>query len=82
MASGQEERRTSEGWRTGGPEGPIVDRLIGWPVGKGEANERGLEDARAGGHEGGRETIRVRGRERRGRETAGNGVRHHHRCAR
>jgi len=48
----------------------------------GEANERGREEARARGHEGGKETIRVRGRVRgrgrRGRETAGNGVRHHH----
>ena len=35
--------------KTRGPEGTIVDWLIGWPVGKGEANERGLEDWRAGG---------------------------------
>jgi hypothetical protein len=37
------ERRGLEGWRARGPEGSR------------EANERGLEDERAGGHEAGRQ---------------------------
>ena len=56
------------GWPVGRRERQeLVDRLTSWPVDKDEtreANERGMEGRRAGGHEGGNEAIRVRGRVR------------------